>query len=164
MNDIPEQLPDDADSQFPPGLARDLSRLYSTGAKPSSAVDATIRLAAAAHFHQHFARRRMARRVLRWGSAVAAAAAIALAVIRLGPWTHNAPVPSHFAIHAAVDKYDLNGDGKVDILDAFYLARQLKMGKPLDPAWDVNGDGVIDQRDVDAIAARAVSLERGGVQ
>ena len=69
------------------------------------------------------------------------------------------------AIHpGSVLREDLTGDGKVDVLDAFFLARQIKNGGPLDLKWDVNGDGVVDQRDVDWIASKAVSLERRAVQ
>jgi hypothetical protein len=57
---------------------------------------------------------------------------------------------------------DLNRDGNVDILDAFVLAKKLQ-GPPLsDPKLDMNGDGVIDRRDVETIAAHAVSLGKGG--
>lgn len=57
---------------------------------------------------------------------------------------------------------DLNLDGNVDILDAFILAKKLQ-GPPLtDPRLDMNGDGVIDRRDVETIAAHAVSLEKRG--
>ena len=55
---------------------------------------------------------------------------------------------------------DINHDGRVDILDAFQLARELESGAK--PAADLNGDGVVDQRDADLIAARAVRLEKGG--
>ena len=57
---------------------------------------------------------------------------------------------------------DVNQDGKVDILDAFILARELKSGPATDPNLDVNGDGVINHRDIEVIAARAVSLEKRG--
>ena len=57
---------------------------------------------------------------------------------------------------------DLNHDGKVDILDAFMLAKQLQ-GKPaLDRTLDLNGDGIVDNRDVEIIAVHAVSLEKRG--
>jgi hypothetical protein len=59
-------------------------------------------------------------------------------------------------------RQDLNHDGRVDILDAFELARQLKSGGASNPALDMNGDGIVDQRDVEIIAARAVLLEKGG--
>jgi hypothetical protein len=50
----------------------------------------------------------------------------------------------------------------VDILDAFALARQLKQRGTKNLQLDANGDGVVDDRDVSALAARAVRLERGG--
>lgn len=56
---------------------------------------------------------------------------------------------------------DVNHDGRVDILDAFQLARQVKSGGA-SPGLDLNGDGVIDRRDAEVIAARAVRLEKGG--
>jgi hypothetical protein len=52
---------------------------------------------------------------------------------------------------------DLNRDGKVDILDSFALARELKTSGPLPAVFDVNGDGVVDERDVALIAAHAVA-------
>ena len=57
---------------------------------------------------------------------------------------------------------DLNHDGRVDILDAFALARQLKAGPVPGPGRDINGDGVVDERDVETIAAQAVRLGKGG--
>ena len=57
---------------------------------------------------------------------------------------------------------DLNGDGVVDMLDAFALARELEAGAASHPQLDLNGDGVVDERDVQILAARAVSLEHGG--
>src|SRR5579864_1677263 len=42
---------------------------------------------------------------------------------------------------------DLNHDGKVDILDAFALAREIKSSTHLSGSLDVNGDGVVDGRD-----------------
>jgi hypothetical protein len=65
------------------------------------------------------------------------------------------------SLHTRYAREDLNHDGRVDILDSFALARQLKNGAALSTAFDVNGDGVIDERDVALIAAQAVKLERG---
>ena len=56
---------------------------------------------------------------------------------------------------------DLNHDGRVDVLDAFALARVLKSGAALDHRLDINGDGVVDARDVATIAAHAVAMQRG---
>jgi hypothetical protein len=55
---------------------------------------------------------------------------------------------------------DLNHDGRVDILDAFQLARELKSGKA--PKMDLNADGHTDASDVEVLARRSVSLEKGG--
>jgi len=55
---------------------------------------------------------------------------------------------------------DFNHDGKVDILDAFALARQIKSSAPLSTTSDINGDGVVDGRDVALIATHAVQLKR----
>ena len=62
----------------------------------------------------------------------------------------------------AFAREDLNHDGRVDILDAFALARQLKSGPVPGRGEDINGDGVVDQRDVETIATHAVRLEKGG--
>ena len=62
----------------------------------------------------------------------------------------------------AFAREDLNHDGRVDILDAFALARQLKSGQAKSLNEDINGDGVVDRRDVETIASHAVRLEKGG--
>ena len=56
---------------------------------------------------------------------------------------------------------DLDGNGAVDILDAFALARSFDAAGKTRFKIDINGDGACDQADVDAIALRAVSVNRG---
>jgi hypothetical protein len=94
---------------------------------------------------------------LRWVPWLAAAAAAALLLVRI-PGFHRTSIP----VRLRVGIEDLNHDGRVDILDAFALARQLKSGASPDRHLDINGDGVVDERDVAAIAAQAVKLEKGG--
>ena len=100
------------------------------------------------------------RRRLRWwamgGSAIAAAAVLAVVLLR-SPMPNAPP-------RLASGPGDINGDGRIDMLDAYLLARHIKDGDRLDPRWDMNGDGAVDQRDVDAIASIAVSLGKGGVR
>ncbi len=55
---------------------------------------------------------------------------------------------------------DLNHDGRVDILDAFKLARKIQSGET--PDTDLNQDGVTDRLDAELIATHAVKLEKGG--
>lgn len=57
------------------------------------------------------------------------------------------------------DTADLNRDRRIDILDAFALARQLESGHA---TLDVNGDGTVDRQDIEALAGRAVALPKGG--
>ena len=89
----------------------------------------------------------------------AAAAPIVLLAAILLFFVRPAPPPVR---DSAFARGDLNHDGHVDILDAFALARQLKQAGTRNLQSDVNGDGVVDERDVAALAARAVMLERGG--
>ena len=96
-------------------------------------------------------------RWLPWMTAAAAAFVLLVAIPEL--FKRPAPAP---ASDSAFARWDLNHDGRVDILDAFALARQVKQGGARNLQWDVNGDGVVDERDVAAIAARAVELDRGG--
>ena len=114
---------------------------------------------------QDLSLRRMARQAAARGArrrywlvgaaALMAAAAILLAVWRLGATDtkRNAEVTA-----TAAGPRDLNRDGRVDILDAFVLARTLDRGGSPPSEWDINGDSVVDRRDVDAIAAGVVSI------
>jgi len=60
----------------------------------------------------------------------------------------------------ALQKQDLDRSGRVDILDAFYLARQIEKQLELQNQWDVTGDGNVNQKDVDAIASTAVRVRK----
>jgi hypothetical protein len=90
-----------------------------------------------------------------------AAAAAAILLLAAIPQFFKQPAPGP-ARGSAFARGDLNHDGRVDILDAFALAMQLKQGETRNLQLDVNGDGVVDERDVAALAARAVKLEQGG--
>ena len=72
---------------------------------------------------------------------------------------------AYFASRSAqpqLAREDLNHDGRVDILDAFQLAREAPAGAQSAPAADLNHDGIIDRRDAELIATHAVKLEKGG--
>jgi hypothetical protein len=56
----------------------------------------------------------------------------------------------------------VNGDGRVNILDAFVLAKSLEAGGDRDREWDLSGDGRVDRVDVELIARAAVSVTGGG--
>ena len=53
---------------------------------------------------------------------------------------------------------DVNHDGRVDVLDAYRLARAVEAGETA-PRWDLNRDGRVDRADVDGIMTALVSLQ-----
>lgn len=114
------------------------------------------------------ARRGFSARQRRWvliqriGAGLAAAAVLAIAVRLFFPVPHPAAVPAQRSQLAQAA--DVNHDGRVNILDAYIVARHIARHEPLDPAWDVNGDGVVDQKDVDLIANLAVQTSGGNPQ
>lgn len=94
-------------------------------------------------------------------------------IIQLRPWLAAAalliatamivPLVLYFREPTVVLRADIDHNGRVDILDAFALARRLQAGQ-LDPtAFDLNGDGLVDRRDVDHISAQAVKLDKGHI-
>ena len=95
-------------------------------------------------------RRRRATLVVAGGFLAAAAALLVL-------W-RPAEVPPQVAAGPA----DIDRDGRVDILDAFSMARALDAHQAPRPEWDLNGDGVVDRADVEAVARAAVLVGGGG--
>jgi hypothetical protein len=92
--------------------------------------------------------RRRPVRLFRWAG-VAAAAAAALLLSLFSDW----PRPAR-------DPMDIDRSGRVDILDAFAMARRIETGPSPDAAWDLNRDGRIDRKDVDVVAMAAVKISR----
>jgi predicted anti-sigma-YlaC factor YlaD len=100
-------------------------------------------------------RRRRTPRMLRWVGLIAASAAAAIfAVNTLWFGDHQAPAP------VQATRIDLNGDGRVDVLDALHFSNTIGSRK-LDLSFDFNGDGRVDGGDADWIAQTAVTLSKG---
>lgn len=104
--------------------------------------------------------------MLRWAP-LAAAASVGLAFV-LVPTRGLRPVSPPAAPGPQVamaprdptggqDPRDLNGDGRLDILDALVLARSIESATII-PGRDFDGDGVVTSADVDALAAAVVKL------
>lgn len=144
--------------------ANDASNAAATPAPPAGFDRATLGLA-----QRELLRARSARRTRRWafrsGSMVAASAGLALAIWTLWP---SHPGPAQRGEHFAA----LPADRTVTILDAYRVARHLantdastnasdnKIDAPSRDLWDANGDGTLDQRDVEELTRRAVSLSQ----
>ncbi len=143
--------------QAPPGLVSALNRLPREPSFIPPMVDEAVLRAARRHFSKPDHGRVNWTRFMPW---VVATAAIMLLLVAIPRLFHKPAAAS--APDAALARRDLNQDGRADILDAFALARQLRSGAKPSPQLDVNGDGVVDERDVTALAARAVKLEKGG--
>ena len=149
--------PDTPGPQDLPDLARDLAALASQRIEVPSDIDDAVMAAARSALSE---RRRAGRNARRWAQWTAAAAGLAL-VVWIGSLLSTRPVGLRdVSRQVASAPGDLDRSGRVDILDAFVLARQLESG--IAPtAGDFNGDGVVDHADVDAIAMAAVRLTEG---
>ena len=58
---------------------------------------------------------------------------------------------------------DIDGNGKVNIIDAYLMNRRLTSGVAMPKKLDLNGDGNINHEDINTIIKTAVSLEGGKV-
>ena len=76
----------------------------------------------------------------------------AAAAVMVGLLIWSSPFTRHHP-----DVADIDGNGAVEIFDAFALARKIEQGAAAKQA-DINHDGVIDSKDVAIIAQQAVRL------
>ncbi len=58
---------------------------------------------------------------------------------------------------------DIDGNGRIDIIDAYLLNQKLSNGTVTSKQLDMNSDGLINNEDIDDIAYMAVSLKRSEV-
>jgi hypothetical protein len=140
----------DPDQLDPGKLAAALRAAYTHRADIPPSVESAILSTS----RQSFDARRRRRMTIRWATGLAAslAAALTLAVM-----LHHPPTPPKQLAKSSL-KGDLNADGRIDMTDALLLAKHVAAHDKSDTAWDTNGDGIIDQKDIDALAAIAVSL------
>lgn len=145
MTDDPENQSSE-DFELPPSLRDKLNEAHGT---PPVPAELSARLLASAK--ASYALRLRRRRMMRWSAVVGSAAAIIILSMLL-------LLPNHSSTQHLAQIGDVNHDGRVDILDAYVVAKAISTGGKLDPAWDVNHDGAVDQKDVDWIAAAAVNV------
>lgn len=177
-----QEEPDDASLQAPPELVAALKRLPQERLFVPPAVNEAVVRAAREHLgggksgQTHLRRGSFGEWLslnLSWkvwvgaGTGMVVLALVAYQV--LSPRGRTFGVGNPFASSRAVSepvRAPLPGNAsterRLDILDAFTLARQLKTGPVREPRWDVNHDGIVDERDVRAIAVEAVRLDKGG--
>ena len=149
--------PDTPGPQDLPDLARDLAALGSRHFEVPGDIDDAVMAAARSALSERRRGNLAARRWARW---TAAAAGLAL-VVWIGSVLTRQPVVQPTALRQLASvPGDFDRSGRVDILDAFALARQLD-SDVVPTLGDFNGDGRIDRADVDAIAMAAVRLTEG---
>ena len=152
-----ENHDDESRLSLPEKLREDIKGLYQS----SSTIPPEIDRAILDRAHQHFARpkQRRIRWINPWKIAGAAAAVIIFAFfLPLKKLSGPAPEDAHQAV---VQPTDIDHNGRVDILDAFTLARQIEQAGHIESEWDMNGDGQVDRSDVDMVALAAVRLDKG---
>lgn len=153
-------MPNDSDN-LPPELLRRMRSLHPHVLVPRETDDAVL---AAARRTLPSLRRRW-RNTLAWrvgGVTVAAAIAGGSALLL----TVGGGEPSYERPTSTADARDVTGDGMVDVLDAFVVARGIEI-REIQPAWDFDRDGSVMPADAEAIAADVVRLDdvreaRGG--
>ena len=171
---------DDLDRDVSDRLREDLRGLF----QPPGTVPARVDKIILDQAKQRLAQPRRLIIRLRWAAGIAAAAAgVTIGVVVFNPQSEvrnpqsslprfagngmsnpqsTSPVP-------AEGRADVDGNGRVDILDAFQLARRIETRGPADPTrsgaadtqWDLNGDGRVDKDDVSLVASAAVRLDKG---
>jgi hypothetical protein len=163
VSELQPDIPTDSDLQAPPAFVRELKSLHASPTPIPPSTDEAI----LARARRHLTGRRRSRLVLRWALPPAAAAAVIMWVVfnpLVTPDVDDSPyfeATDAMATRQLADHRDIDGNGRVDILDALALARSIKDDRTDEQPWDFNGDGAIDRRDVDAVAQSAVSLSKG---
>ncbi len=155
MNDEKRHFEKDLGEVMRPEFSQDLKALFGPDSNVPGRVDRAVAGAARNHLT------RPARKLwwLKWTVPATAAAAIALVCVL---WNGQKPASYPVAeMSTAVSPGDIDHNGKVDILDAFKLARHVESAPSMDQTWDINGDGAVDHLDVDAVAFAAVRLDKG---
>jgi len=155
--DEPEHLPG-----LPERLRRPLRQAFRPTAAERAELDARLAADAAAWFRTPAPAVRSSSRLRPW--VWRAAAALALVVggwVALRGWTSlDAPAPAGPLADGAGGA-DVDGSGRVDVLDALHVARALARGTIPEAGragWDFNADGRVDRADADALAELAVRI------
>jgi hypothetical protein len=138
------RIEDEPGDAAPRRLVSDLQALF-----PSPIVPAGVDEAILARARRALAARRKRLFLLR---ALPAAAAAVLVVLwlALGRRTRDGE---------ALASEDVDGSGRVDIVDAYMLALRIEDGRgDTSGRWDLNGDGALARLDVDLVASAAVRI------
>ena len=149
---------EDLDLRISPKLSEDLNALFKPQFSVPPELDRAIMDQANRRLVQRHWRHRIFHHISLWR--IAAAAAVIIFVFSLNLTQKPGPTTTSSIIVEA-QAVDIDRNGRVDILDAFKLARHIESADA-EKKWDINGDGFVNRKDVDLVASAAVSLPLQG--
>ncbi len=150
------QFDDNLNSRVSDDFKTDLGNLFKPRHTVPPEIDRAILDKASGKI---FGRQRRHRIIRRIGTVAATAAVILLAFSLDLSKKPKTQAPSTYL--AQTISFDIDQSGRVDILDAFKLARHIESTANVDANFDMNGDGLVNRGDVDFIALAAVRLDKG---
>jgi hypothetical protein len=154
-----EHFDEDMDLKITSKLSTDLKALFGPQAGVPPEVDRAVMDRANKHLVplQSGKGRRLR---IHWGWRIAATAAVIILAFSLELTKQPEPTTDSLTL-SKTQPVDIDRNGRVDILDAFKLARHIETDGRTEKEWDFNGDGLIDRSDVDMVALAAVRLDKG---
>ena len=159
MTERKEHFDKDSDLRIPSKLSADLKGLFEPKVGVPPEVDRAVMDGANKHLSSLQSGKQIRLRI-HWGWRIAAAAAVIILAFSLDLTKQPDPKTDSFSI-SNTQAEDIDRNGRVDILDAFKLARHIESTGRTEKEWDFNGDGLIDHSDVDMVAYAAVRLDKG---
>jgi len=159
MTERQEHFDEDSSLRVSSRFSNDLKALF----QPHVGVPPEVDRAVMDRAHKHFAplQSGTGRRLrVHWAWRIAAAAAVIILAFSLDLTKQGGPTTDSFSLSETQD-VDIDRNGRVDILDAFKLAKHIESAGPAETEWDFNGDGLIDRSDIDVVALAAVRLDKG---
>ena len=156
MNKGNGQFDDNTNLKVSEEFKADLGNLF----KPKHSIPPEVDRAILDRAGRKLIRPQRRHRIIRRIGIVAATAAVVILAFSLD--LSRKPRQSNTVTNFAEAKSaDIDRSGRVDILDAFKLARQIESAADIDTSFDMNGDGLVDRGDVEFIAKAAVRLDKG---
>ena len=156
MKEKNEKFNENSSLKVSPKLKAELSNLF----KPQYSIPPEVDRAILDKASNKLLRRQKRNRIIRRIGIAAATAAVILLAFSLD-LSKKPKTQAPSAYLAQTVRLDYDKSGRVDILDAFKLARHIESATPVDTYFDINNDGIVDRDDVDSIALAAVSLDKG---
>jgi len=158
MNEETQHFEEDIDLRVSKKFSEDINILF----KPQFSIPPEVDRAVMDKVRQEFTRKHWSHHILRhiniWR--IAAAAAVIIFAFSLNLTQESGPTTSK-SLLVEVRAVDIDENGRVDILDAFKLARYVESTECTEKKWDINGDGLVNSNDVDLVASAAVRLDKG---